>query len=195
MLPTITAFGITLAYVVAGVAIVEIVFSWPGTGSLMMNAIMQRDYPLLMGLYLLISSPSPTRPVRTGRMDVSDRLQKFKFNRPLPETRALMNIVDQDKAAICLFVAQRRFRRGILVPESSCTGTDRRFSYCRKKTKHADSFKSSPKPHLFNLLHQGCSVFSEIQEHYDYLEQLTGQPPSSVTAPAAATMQPAKESA
>lgn len=55
MLPTITAFGITLAYVVAGVAIVEIVFSWPGTGSLMMNAIMQRDYPLLMGLYLLIS--------------------------------------------------------------------------------------------------------------------------------------------
>jgi len=55
MLPTITAFGLTLAYVVAGVAIVEIVFSWPGTGSLMMNAIMQRDYPLLMGLYLVIS--------------------------------------------------------------------------------------------------------------------------------------------
>jgi peptide/nickel transport system permease protein len=55
MLPTITAFGLTLAYVVAGVAIVEIVFAWPGTGSLMMSAIMQRDYPLLMGLYLIIS--------------------------------------------------------------------------------------------------------------------------------------------
>lgn len=55
MLPTITAFGLTLAYVFAGVAIVEIVFAWPGTGSLMMNAIMQRDYPLLMGLYLVIS--------------------------------------------------------------------------------------------------------------------------------------------
>lgn len=55
MLPTITAFGITLAYVIAGVAIVEIVFAWPGTGSLMMTAIMQRDYPLLMGLYIMIS--------------------------------------------------------------------------------------------------------------------------------------------
>lgn len=55
MLPTITAFGLTLAYVVAGVAVVEIVFAWPGTGSLMLNAIMQRDYPLLMGLYLVIS--------------------------------------------------------------------------------------------------------------------------------------------
>lgn len=55
VLPTITVFGISLAYVVSGAALVEIVFAWPGTGRLMLNAINRRDYPLLMGIYLMIS--------------------------------------------------------------------------------------------------------------------------------------------
>ncbi|GGP06841.1 ABC transporter permease [Oceanobacillus neutriphilus] len=55
ILPTITVFGINLAYIVTGVAIVEIVFSWPGMGSFMLDAIHRRDYPLLMGIYLLLS--------------------------------------------------------------------------------------------------------------------------------------------
>ncbi|WP_265181618.1 ABC transporter permease [Geomicrobium sp. JCM 19055] len=55
ILPTITVFGITLAYIVTGVAIIEIVFSWPGMGSFMLEAISRRDYPLLMGIYLILS--------------------------------------------------------------------------------------------------------------------------------------------
>lgn len=55
ILPTLTVFGISLAYVVSGAALVEIVFAWPGTGRLMLNAINRRDYPLLMGIYLMIS--------------------------------------------------------------------------------------------------------------------------------------------
>ncbi|MFM9279144.1 ABC transporter permease [Paenibacillus jiagnxiensis] len=55
ILPTVTVFGITLAYIITGVAIIEIVFSWPGMGNFMMNAISRRDYPLLMGLYLILS--------------------------------------------------------------------------------------------------------------------------------------------
>ncbi len=55
MLPTVTLFGISLAYVVAGAALVEIVHAWPGIGQLMLNAINRRDYPLLMGLYLILS--------------------------------------------------------------------------------------------------------------------------------------------
>jgi peptide/nickel transport system permease protein len=55
MLPTITVFGINLAYVISGVAIIEIVFAWPGMGRLMMTAISKRDYPLLMGIYLVLS--------------------------------------------------------------------------------------------------------------------------------------------
>jgi peptide/nickel transport system permease protein len=55
ILPTLTVFGISLAYVVSGAALVEVVFSWPGMGQLMLNAISRRDYPVLMGIYLMIS--------------------------------------------------------------------------------------------------------------------------------------------
>jgi peptide/nickel transport system permease protein len=55
ILPVITVFGITMAYLIAGVSLVEIVFAWPGTGRVMMSAIMQRDYPVLMGIYLIMS--------------------------------------------------------------------------------------------------------------------------------------------
>lgn len=55
ILPTITVFGIQMAYLVTGSAIVEIVFSWPGMGSFVMTAITRRDYPLLMGIYLVLS--------------------------------------------------------------------------------------------------------------------------------------------
>jgi len=55
MLPTVTVLGITLADIVMGVSIVEIVFAWPGMGSFMINAITRRDYPLLMGIYLILS--------------------------------------------------------------------------------------------------------------------------------------------
>lgn len=55
ILPTITMFGISLAYVIAGVAIIEIVFAWPGMGRLLLDSIMKRDYPLLMGIYLFLS--------------------------------------------------------------------------------------------------------------------------------------------
>ena len=55
ILPTLTVFGISLAYVVSGAALVEIVFAWPGMGRLMLNAINRRDYPVLMGIYLMIT--------------------------------------------------------------------------------------------------------------------------------------------
>lgn len=55
ILPTLTVFGISLAYVVSGAALVEVVFAWPGMGQLMLNAIGRRDYPILMGIYLMIS--------------------------------------------------------------------------------------------------------------------------------------------
>lgn len=55
ILPTVTLFGISLAYVLGGIVIVEIVFAWPGMGRLLMDAIMKRDYPLLMGIYLVLA--------------------------------------------------------------------------------------------------------------------------------------------
>lgn len=55
ILPIITVFGINLAYIVTGSALVETVFGWPGMGRMMMDSIMRRDYPLLMGIYLILS--------------------------------------------------------------------------------------------------------------------------------------------
>lgn len=55
ILPTVTIFGISMAFLITGVALIEIVFSWPGTGRVTMTAISQRDYPTLMGMYLVMS--------------------------------------------------------------------------------------------------------------------------------------------
>lgn len=55
ILPTVTIFGISLAYLITGVSLIETVFAWPGTGRLVLTAINQRDYPTLMGMYLIMS--------------------------------------------------------------------------------------------------------------------------------------------
>ncbi len=55
ILPTVTMFGISMAFLITGVSLIEIVFSWPGMGSMTLTAINQRDYPTLMGVYLVMS--------------------------------------------------------------------------------------------------------------------------------------------
>ena len=55
IIPTVTVFGITLAYMITGVSMIEIVFAWPGMGRLMLDSITKRDYPTLSGIYLLLS--------------------------------------------------------------------------------------------------------------------------------------------
>ncbi len=55
ILPTVTMLGISVAFLLTGVSLIEIVFSWPGIGSLTLTAITQRDYPTLMGIYLVMN--------------------------------------------------------------------------------------------------------------------------------------------
>jgi peptide/nickel transport system permease protein len=54
ILPQITSFTLSLAFVVGGQVLVETVFSYPGVGYDMVNAANQQDYPLLQGLLLVI---------------------------------------------------------------------------------------------------------------------------------------------
>ncbi len=54
-LPIITILGLQFGTLLAGAVITEIVFSWPGVGQLIIEAIQKRDYPLLQGCVLLIS--------------------------------------------------------------------------------------------------------------------------------------------
>lgn len=55
LIPVITASGMALAFALSGVALIEIVFAWPGMGRVIMNAVTQRDYNVLSGVYLMLS--------------------------------------------------------------------------------------------------------------------------------------------
>ena len=54
--PTALAvMGVQLGYLLGGSILIETVFSWPGTGSLLNSAIFQRDLPLLQGTILVLA--------------------------------------------------------------------------------------------------------------------------------------------
>lgn len=55
LLPTVSLVAINLGYVVAGAITVEVVFNWPGLGTLTVEALTARDYPILQGIFLLLS--------------------------------------------------------------------------------------------------------------------------------------------
>lgn len=55
LLPNVTAFGLTLGAVVGGTVLVEGVFSYPGVGHLLYEAVLNRDYPLMQALFLVIT--------------------------------------------------------------------------------------------------------------------------------------------
>jgi len=55
MLPMVTMVALNLGYIVGGAIQVETVFSWPGIGRLMYEAVMLRDYPILQGTFLLLA--------------------------------------------------------------------------------------------------------------------------------------------
>jgi peptide/nickel transport system permease protein len=55
LLPVITITGVNLGFAVAGVIEAETVFAWPGVGRLAYDAVSQRDYPLLQGVFMLFA--------------------------------------------------------------------------------------------------------------------------------------------
>jgi peptide/nickel transport system permease protein len=55
MLPLVTIIAINLGFTVAGVVQIETVFSWPGLGGAIIEAVGRKDYPLLQGAFLMIA--------------------------------------------------------------------------------------------------------------------------------------------
>lgn len=55
LLPSVTVAGLTLGFVVTGAILTETVFSYPGIGLLTWQAISNRDYPVLLGIFLFAS--------------------------------------------------------------------------------------------------------------------------------------------
>lgn len=54
--PVVTVIGYNLGFVLAGSALIETVFGWPGIGRLLFDSISNRDYPVMMAILLLISA-------------------------------------------------------------------------------------------------------------------------------------------
>ncbi len=55
LLPNITGLGMAVGYVLAGSMLTEIVFSYPGQGYLLVQAVRNQDYPLMQGLFFCIT--------------------------------------------------------------------------------------------------------------------------------------------
>ena len=55
LLPNVTGLGMALGFVVSGALLTEVIFSYPGVGYLMLQAIRAQDYPLMQGLFLMIT--------------------------------------------------------------------------------------------------------------------------------------------
>ena len=55
MLPTVTVVALNLGFTVAGAIEIETVFSWPGLGHTVVEAVGRQDYPVLQGAFLLLA--------------------------------------------------------------------------------------------------------------------------------------------
>ena len=55
MLPIATLVALSLGFIVAGAILVEIIFSWPGIGQAIYEAVSTRDYPMLQGAFLILT--------------------------------------------------------------------------------------------------------------------------------------------
>jgi peptide/nickel transport system permease protein len=55
LLPNVTAFGMALGFVISGALLTETVFSYPGLGWQLITAVRQLDYPLMQGIFLMIT--------------------------------------------------------------------------------------------------------------------------------------------
>jgi peptide/nickel transport system permease protein len=55
VLPSVSGFAISLGFVVSGAIAMEYVFSYPGIGDLLVQAVNNNDYPLMQGIFLVIT--------------------------------------------------------------------------------------------------------------------------------------------
>jgi peptide/nickel transport system permease protein len=55
-IPIVTVIGLQLATLLGGIVVVEVVFAWPGLGRLALDAVIERDYPVMQGAVLVIAA-------------------------------------------------------------------------------------------------------------------------------------------
>ena len=53
LVPIVTVVGLQIGFLLSGTIIVETVFAWPGLGRLVVDAVLARDYPVVLGVVLI----------------------------------------------------------------------------------------------------------------------------------------------
>ena len=56
MLPMISVIAVNMTYLISGATVTEQVFTWPGIGRLTIQAVVNADYPILQGIFLLLAT-------------------------------------------------------------------------------------------------------------------------------------------
>jgi peptide/nickel transport system permease protein len=56
MIPVVTSVLLQIPNIIGGSTIIEQIFGWPGIGSLMISSISNRDYPVIMGVAVLVAT-------------------------------------------------------------------------------------------------------------------------------------------
>jgi peptide/nickel transport system permease protein len=55
MIPVVTNLGLQLSRIMGGALVIEVVFRWPGIGTLAYDSLMEKDYPIAMGVITLVA--------------------------------------------------------------------------------------------------------------------------------------------
>ena len=55
MIPVVTNMGLQLSRMLGGALVIEVVFRWPGMGAMAYDGVMERDYPVVMGVVLIVA--------------------------------------------------------------------------------------------------------------------------------------------
>ncbi|WP_238439488.1 ABC transporter permease [Microbacterium sp. JZ31] len=55
VLPQLSSFALSIGFIVSGTIVMELVFSYPGVGKMLLDATAAKDYPLMQGLFLIIT--------------------------------------------------------------------------------------------------------------------------------------------
>jgi peptide/nickel transport system permease protein len=77
--PVITVIGYNVGFILAGSALIEAVFAWPGIGRLLFESISKRDYPVMLAILLMVSA---TVVVANLVTDIVHRLIDPRIARP-----------------------------------------------------------------------------------------------------------------
>ena len=56
MLPMISVIAVNMTFLISGATVTEQIFTWPGIGRLTIQAVVNADYPILQGIFLLLAS-------------------------------------------------------------------------------------------------------------------------------------------